>query len=163
MLNTNKIKLILILFFAAAISGFLYWTKTLKRTPIDPVPQTNQSQFVVPQFPETKNFANNQSPEYFPVELVPPATVKILKNEERQGSSQLSYVLVYESQRTLAENKDYFQNFWDKDQWQAGQGLEEDGRSILAASKGSNSLTVSLYQAKAGDPVIVNLIYLQAK
>lgn len=152
------IEVVLLLFMVAVL--LIFWLRIPKKQNF--FQETNVS-MVKPIFKDTKSFFGNQSPEYFPVDLVPSAQETIIKNEERQGGSQLSYILVYESQKTLAENKAYFQNFWDKNKWQAGQGLEEDGRSVLAASKGSNSLTVSLYQAKAGDPVIVNLIYLQAK
>ena len=152
------IAVVLLLFMVAVL--LIFWLRIPKKQNFSQ--ETNVS-MVKPIFKDVKSFSGNQSPEYFPVDLVPSAQETIIKNDERLGDKQLAYVLAYKSLKTMSENQAHFQDFWNKNQWQPGQRLAESDKLILAASKGSNSLTVSFYQAKAGDPVIVNLIYLQAK
>lgn len=167
MLNLNKAKLAVGLLLMAAVCGLLYWQQSLKQPRYQAPSQQSEKapaqSFATPQFKEVKSFSGNQVPDYFPAELVPGVGVNIIKNEERQGEKQFSYLLVYESKKSFSENLAFYKSYLTKNKWKMGPGLEEGTGSIISATKNSDSLTVSVYQAKAADPVIINLVYLKNK
>ena len=167
MFNLIKTKLAIGLLLMAVVCGLLYWQQSLKKnapkTPEQKSAQAPAQSFVTPQFKEIKSFVGTEVPDYFPAELVPSGTVNIIKNEERQGENQLSYLLVYESKKSFTENTGFFKSYLTKNKWKMGPGLEEGTGSIISATKNNDSLTVSVYQAKATDPVVINIVYLKNK
>jgi hypothetical protein len=160
-MNNSKIKgLIIVLVVVLAVAlGFKAWWGSRSKTKA-PAAGNNQQQTQQANAPKVEKVEDSKLPTGFPADFPLEKDAKIDQNFNVTADGKTQATRKFISQKSLKENFDFYKDWLTKNGWTIITTLDIAEIKSIGATKGSNSVNISISTDPVSKKAAVDISYL---